>query len=76
MVTRLILCLLVALGGAGLTIQAAWNARLRRSTSSPVLTAILSVLVTLVSLALVWALSAIVRVKSPRASCKRSISGC
>ena len=55
MVTRLILFLLVALGGAGLTLQAVWNARLRASTTSPVLTALVSVLVTLLSLALVWA---------------------
>src|SRR3954453_6232691 len=55
MVTRLILFLLVALGGAGLTLQAVWNARLRASTTSPVLTSIISVLVTLLSLALVWA---------------------
>ena len=55
MVTRLIFCLLVALGGAGLTLQAVWNARLRASTTSPVLTAMISVLVTLLSLALVWA---------------------
>ena len=55
MVTRLILLLLVALGGAGLTLQAVWNARLRASTTSPVLTSIISVLVTLLALALVWA---------------------
>jgi hypothetical protein len=55
MVTRLILFLLVALGGAGLTLQVVWNARLRASTTSPVLTSIISVLVTLLSLALVWA---------------------
>jgi transporter family-2 protein len=42
------------LGGAGLTLQAAWNARLRTSTTSPVLTVIISVLVTLLSLVLVW----------------------
>jgi hypothetical protein len=58
MVTRLILFLLVALGGAGLTLQVVWNARLRASTTSPVLTSIISVLVTLLSLALVWASSA------------------
>src|SRR6266576_1135592 len=54
MFTRLVLLLLVALGGAGLTIQMAWNARLRTSTGSPVLTTIISVFVTLFSLALVW----------------------
>ncbi len=54
MFTRLILFLLVMLGGAGLTLQAAWNARLRTSTASPVLTVIISVLVTLLSLVLVW----------------------
>ena len=55
MFTRLLLLLLVALGGAGLTLQMAWNARLRTSTGSPVLTTIISVFVTLLSLALVWA---------------------
>lgn len=55
MVTKLVLFLLVALGGAGLTLQMAWNARLRTSTGSPVLTTIISVFVTLVSLALLWA---------------------
>ncbi|MEG3847392.1 DMT family transporter [Microcoleus sp. herbarium19] len=53
--TRLVLFLLVAIGGAGLTIQMAWNARLRTSTGSPVLTTMISVFVTLLSLALVWA---------------------
>ncbi|TAG61504.1 MAG: DMT family transporter [Oscillatoriales cyanobacterium] len=33
----------------------AWNARLRSSTGSPVLTTMISVFVTLLSLALVWA---------------------
>lgn len=54
MLIRLFLFLLVALGGAGLTMQMAWNARLRASTGSPVLTTIISVFVTLLSLALVW----------------------
>src|SRR6185369_71717 len=55
MFTRFIFFLLVTLGGVGLTIQMAWNARLRASTGSPVLTTIISVFVTLLSLALVWA---------------------
>ncbi len=55
MFTRLILFLLVALGGAGLTMQMAANSRLRASVGSPVLTIIISVVVTLVSLILVWA---------------------
>lgn len=55
MFTRLLLLALVALGGAGLTLQMAWNARLRLATGSPVLTTIISVIVTLVSLILVWA---------------------
>jgi transporter family-2 protein len=55
MLTRSIFILLVALGGAGLTIQMAWNARLRTSTGSPVLTTIISILVSLLSLVLVWA---------------------
>jgi len=55
MFTRLVFFLIVALGGAGLTIQMAWNARLRASTGSPVLATIISVFVSLLSLALVWA---------------------
>jgi len=55
MLTGLLFILLVALGGAGLTIQMAWNNRLRIATGSAVLTTIISVLVTLTSLALVWA---------------------
>jgi transporter family-2 protein len=55
MLTRFVFFLLVALGGAGLTIQMAWNARLRTSTGSPVLTTIISVFVSLLSLALLWA---------------------
>jgi len=54
MLTRFVLFLLVALGGAGLAMQMAWNARLRASTGSPVLTTIISVCVTLLALALVW----------------------
>jgi transporter family-2 protein len=54
MFTRFILFLLVVLGGAGLTMQMAWNSRLRSSTDSPVLTTIISVVVTLISLVLVW----------------------
>lgn len=54
MFTRLFLFLLVALGGAGLAVQTAWNARLRLSTGSPVLTTLISVVVTLISLVLLW----------------------
>jgi len=54
MLTRLLFFLLVALGGAGLTIQMAWNARLRTATGSPILTTIISILVSLLSLALAW----------------------
>jgi transporter family-2 protein len=54
MFTRFVFVLLVALGGAGLTVQMAWNSRLRASTGSPVLTTMISVVVTLLSLALVW----------------------
>ena len=54
MLTRLLFFLLVALGGAGLTIQMAWNARLRTATGSPILTTIISILVSLLSLVLVW----------------------
>lgn len=55
MLARIILFLLVALGGAGLTMQMAWNARLRMATGSPVLTTIISVVITLVLLVVLWA---------------------
>lgn len=55
MFTRFVFFFLVALGGAGLTIQMAWNSRLRTSTGSPVLTTIISICVSLLSLTLVWA---------------------
>jgi transporter family-2 protein len=54
MFTRLLLFLLVAIGGAGLTLQMAWNARLRIGTGSPILTTIVSICVSLLSLVLVW----------------------
>lgn len=54
MIARFFLLLAVALGGAGLTMQMAWNSRLRTATGSPVLTTIISVCVTLVCLLLVW----------------------
>lgn len=54
MMTRLAFFLLVALGGAGLTLQMAWNARLRASTGSPVLATLISLLVSLCCLVLVW----------------------
>ena len=54
MFSRFALLLLVTLGGAGLTLQMVWNARLRTATGSPVLTTIISVAVTLLSLAVVW----------------------
>ena len=65
MLTRFIFCLLVALGGVGLTLQMAWNARLRTATGSPVLATIISVVVTLVSLILVWASGATSRGSLP-----------
>ncbi len=55
MLSRFGFLLLVALGGAGLTMQMAWNARLRTGTGSPVLTIMISIIVSFVSLALVWA---------------------
>lgn len=54
MLTQLVLFILVALGGARLSMQIAWNARLRTATGSAVLTTMISVLVTLVTLVLVW----------------------
>ncbi len=65
MLTRIALFLLVALGGAGLTLQMVWNARLRASTGSPVLTTIISVCVTLLCLAPLWASGAIDRGSIP-----------
>ena len=55
MLNRLLLLFLVALGGAGLTVQTAWNARLRLSTDSAILTTIVSLTVSLLSLLLLWA---------------------
>ena len=55
MFTRFVLFLVVALGGAALTMQMAWNARLRAATGSPVLTTLLSVFVSLLSLTVLWA---------------------
>ena len=55
MFTRLFFFLLVAIGGAGLTVQMAWNARLRTATGSPILTTLISVFISLLSVALVWA---------------------
>ena len=52
---RLLLFFLVALGGAGLTMQMAWNSRLRTGIGSPILTTIVSICVSLLSLVLVWA---------------------
>ena len=49
MLTRLVLYLFVAL-----TLQMAWNARLRTATGSPILTTIISVVITLVALAPLW----------------------
>ena len=54
MMARIALIILVALGGAALTMQMAWNGRLRVSTGSPVMATIISVMITLVSLAVVW----------------------
>jgi len=54
MYTRFLFFLLVALGGAGLTIQMAWNARLRMATGSPVLTTLISIFVSFVSLVILW----------------------
>jgi bacterial/archaeal transporter family-2 protein len=55
MLTRLLFFLVVALGGAALTLQVAWNARLRLGTGSPVLTTLISLCVSLVLLVLIWA---------------------
>ena len=54
MLTRIALFLLVALGGAGLTTQMAWNARLRMATGSPILTTLISIFVSFISLASLW----------------------
>jgi transporter family-2 protein len=55
MLNRFVFFLLVAIGGAGLTLQMAWNARLRAATGSPILTTIISICVSFLSLSLVWA---------------------
>lgn len=55
MFPRMLLFLVVMLGGAGLTMQMVWNSRLRAATGSPVLTTLISVCVTLLCLVLVQA---------------------
>lgn len=55
MMTRILFALLVALGGAALTLQVVWNARLRMAAGSPVLTTLISLCVSLLSLLLIWA---------------------
>jgi bacterial/archaeal transporter family-2 protein len=54
MFTRFLFWILVAAGGAALTLQVAWNALLRIGTGSPVLTILISISVTLVSLVALW----------------------
>lgn len=65
MLSRIFFFVLVALGGAGLTLQMVWNARLRASTGSSVLTTIISVVVTLASLSAVWLSGATARGSLP-----------
>lgn len=65
MLGHLVLFILVVLGGAGLTMQMAWNARLQAATGSPILTTIISVIVTLVSLIGVWTSGAVNRGSIP-----------
>jgi bacterial/archaeal transporter family-2 protein len=65
MIARIVLLILVALGGVGLTLQMAWNSRLRAGTGSAILTTIISIVVTLISLALVWASGATSRGSVP-----------
>src|SRR5205814_9704595 len=65
MLTRLIFLVLVAFGGAALAFQAAWNARLKLATGSAVLTTIISIIVTLISLVLLWATGATSRGSIP-----------
>lgn len=47
-------CLVVVIAGAGLAVQMAWNARLRLSTNSPVLTTIISLVVSIIPLVFFW----------------------
>jgi len=54
MIARSILYLLVALGGAGLTLQMAWNSRLRSGTGSPVMATLVSLSVSLLALVVLW----------------------
>lgn len=66
MVTRILFFILVGAGGAALTVQAAWNARLRIATGSPVLTTMISIVVTLVSLLALWLSGATTRGTMPQ----------
>lgn len=54
MLTRFFFLLLVAGAGAALALQAAWNARLRLATGSPVLTTMTSIVVTLITFSVIW----------------------
>jgi transporter family-2 protein len=65
MLTRLLFFVLVALGGAALTLQVAWNARLRVGAGSPVLTTLISLCVSLISLLVIWATGAMGRGSLP-----------
>jgi transporter family-2 protein len=65
MIARIVLLILVALGGVALTLQMAWNSRLRAATGSAILTTIISIVVTLISLAVVLASGATSRGSVP-----------
>jgi len=63
---RLLFFVLVVLGGAGLSLQMAWNARLREATGSPILAVLISLCVSLIAVLGIWASGLFSRGSLPR----------
>lgn len=63
---KLLYLVLVALGGVGLTIQIAWNARLREATQSPLLAVLVSLTTSLIAAAVLWLSGVFPRGSLPR----------
>ena len=51
---NLLFLILIGLGGAGLTFQIAWNARLREATTSPLLAVLISICVSALAVFGIW----------------------
>lgn len=63
---KAILLILIALAGAGLTFQIAWNARLREAAQSPILAVIVSLVMSLLAASAVWLTGIFPRGSLPR----------